>query len=214
MAVYGYSRVSTDKQVEDGNSLPVQERQLSGWAMMQGTELACVFVEEGVSGSMPLGQRPQGRLLLEALEAGDIVVATKLDRVFRSALDALQITEQLAKRKVRFVLLDLGEVTDGLSKLFLTITAAFAEAERDRIRDRIRTAKRDGKQRGRYLGGKIPFGYRVDPQGALVEHEDEQAIAAHLKQLSQRMSIRKARLAVMEQHGCTMSLATAVKLAS
>ena len=47
---------------------------------------------------------------------------------------------------------------NGLSKLFLTIAAAFAEAERDRIRERIGQVKADQKARGRYLGGKIRSG--------------------------------------------------------
>jgi putative DNA-invertase from lambdoid prophage Rac len=50
-------------------------------------------------------------------------------------------------------LLDLGGdiAGNGLSKLFLTIVAAFAEAERDRIRERIGQVKADQKARGRYL---------------------------------------------------------------
>ena len=48
-----------------------------------------VFVERGVSGSKPLGERPQGAALLAALKPDDIVITPKLDRMFRSALDVL-----------------------------------------------------------------------------------------------------------------------------
>jgi len=61
-----------------------------------------------------------------------------------------------------------------LSKLFLTIAAAFAEAERDRIRERISQVKADQKARGRYLGGKVPFGFRPDAEAELVPHDSEQ----------------------------------------
>ena len=47
---------------------------------------------------------------------------------------------------------------NGLSKLFLTIAAAFAEADRDRIRERIGQVKSDQKARDRYLAGKSPSG--------------------------------------------------------
>ena len=59
-------------------------------------------------------------------------------RLFRSALDALKVVESLKTRGVKLHLLDLGGdiAGNGLSKLFLTIAAAFAEAERDRIRER------------------------------------------------------------------------------
>jgi DNA invertase Pin-like site-specific DNA recombinase len=63
---------------------------------------------------------------------------------------------------------------NGLSKLFLTIAAAFAEAERDRIRERIGQVKADQKARGRYLGGRVPFGFRRGADGGLAPHEAEQ----------------------------------------
>jgi DNA invertase Pin-like site-specific DNA recombinase len=50
-------------------------------------------------------------------------------------------------------------MSNGISKPFLTIAAAFAEAERDRIRERIGRAKADQKSRGRFLGGDVPFGF-------------------------------------------------------
>ena len=110
------------------------------------------------------------------LKAGDIVIASKLDRLFRSALDALQTVEILRAKGVKLHLLDLGGdvAGNGISKLFLTIASAFAEAERDRIRERVTLAKADQRQRGRFLGGSRPFGYRPSEDGALVEDAGEQ----------------------------------------
>jgi putative DNA-invertase from lambdoid prophage Rac len=42
------------------------------------------------------------------------------------------------------------------------------------IRERIGQMKADQKARGRYLGGKVPFGYRRGESGELVPHEAEQ----------------------------------------
>ena len=178
MATYGYCRVSTAAQVSEGESLDVQRRVLEGWAHMQGQRLDAVFVERGVSGSVPLVQRPEGARLWAGLRRGDTVVAAKLDRLFRSALDALQAVEELKDRGVALVLLDLGgDISgNGLSKLFLTIAAAFAEAERDRIRERVAQVKRDQRQRGRYLGGRVPYGFRVGEDGALEPVPDQQAV--------------------------------------
>src|SRR5919108_1658688 len=108
MSVYGYCRVSTDRQANEGESLGVQEHQLQGYVTMQGMRLDRVFVERGVSGSIPLADRPEGAVMLAALQSGDVVVSPKLDRVFRSALDALQQTEALRARGVSLHLLDLG----------------------------------------------------------------------------------------------------------
>ena len=77
------------------------------------------------------------------------------------------------------LLLDLGGdiAGNGLSKLFLTIAAAFAEAERDRIKERVSQVKADQKARNRYLGGAWPFGWRVNEDGTLVEGSKPQSNA-------------------------------------
>jgi putative DNA-invertase from lambdoid prophage Rac len=167
MAVYGYCRVSTLKQSDEGESLELQQRQLEGYAHMHGLKITKIEIEKGVSGSIPVEERKVGGPLFAKLERGDIVIAAKLDRLFRSALDALNVVASLKERGVFLHLLDLGGdiAGNGLSKLFLTIAAAFAEAERDRIRERIGQSKADQKARGRYLGGKIPFGWRRGDDG-------------------------------------------------
>ena len=177
MAVYGYVRVSTARMASDGESLDVQQRTVAGYAMMHALEVSQIFVEGGVSGSVPLGDRPQGKALLAALRAGDVVITAKLDRMFRSALDALGVLADLKERGVSLHMIDLGgDVTgNGISKLVFTILSAVAEAERDRIRERISVVKADQKARGAYLGGYVPFGYAVG-DGQLVPVAEQQAV--------------------------------------
>jgi putative DNA-invertase from lambdoid prophage Rac len=192
MAIYGYCRVSTLKQADEGESLDVQRRQIEGYAHMHGLTLTEVLVEGGVSGSVPVEERPVGGQLFARLQRSDIVIAAKLDRLFRSALDALKVVESLKDRGVKLHLLDLGGdiAGNGISKLFLTIAAAFAEAERDRIRERISQVKADQKSRGRFLGGTVPFGYRL-VDGELAPHEAQQeAIREIIALRAQGQSLR------------------------
>jgi len=167
MAVYGYARVSTTRQAEEGESLDVQQRTIAGYAMMHGLVVDKTFVERGVSGSKPLTERPEGAAMLAALKAGDTVITAKLDRMFRSALDALEVLGKLKKAGVSLHMIDLGgDVTaNGISKLVFTILSAVAEAERDRIRERVATVKADQRARGRYLGGRVPFGFALFGKG-------------------------------------------------
>lgn len=169
MATYGYCRVSTSRQADEGESLGAQQRTIDGYAMMRGLKVRKTFVERGVSGSKPLADRPEGAALLAVLKAGDTVLTAKLDRMFRSALDALDMLGQLKEQDVSLHCIDIGGdiAGNGISKLVFTILSAVAEAERDRIRERIADVKRDQRQRSRYLGGYLPFGYRVNDQGAL-----------------------------------------------
>jgi putative DNA-invertase from lambdoid prophage Rac len=187
MSVYGYVRVSTLRQKADGDSLDAQRRQIDGYAHMRGWALDHVFVEEGVSGSIPVVKRPTGGALLDMLAPGDHLVAAKLDRLFRSALDALQTVDDLRKRGVGLHLIDMGgDVSaSAVSKMFLTIAAAFAEAERDRIRERVAATCQDLRRQGKRVGGGVPFGWRPlpSPDGKgeiLVEHPAEQHEIRHV----------------------------------
>jgi DNA invertase Pin-like site-specific DNA recombinase len=183
MATYGYVRVSTQRQADEGESLAVQQRQIKGYAEMIGVDAPTFYTEEGVSATKPLGERPAGRELLAKADSGDIIICAKLDRMFRSALDALTMVKAFKEKGVALHLIDLGGdvAGNGISKLFFTIISAVAEAERDRIVQRIVDVKRDQKRRGRHLGGSRPFGYHVKKGrddvrgGELVPDEHEQA---------------------------------------
>jgi putative DNA-invertase from lambdoid prophage Rac len=207
MATYGYCRVSTMVQAEDGESLEVQRRQIQGRAMQEGWILSEIFVERAVSGARPFGDREQGSALLARLQPGDVIVAAKLDRMFRSALDALQTCDRFQRNGVSLYLLDLGgDVTsNGIAGLFMKIAAAFAEFERDRLRERIRDVKTDQRKRGLHLGGHRPFGYRVDADRRLVPDPKEQAAIARIKELRRTgLSLRQIARTVHGECGVTV----------
>ena len=164
-AVYGYCRVSTAEQRDSGISLDEQKRRIEGRCMEQGWELAELFVEGGVSGSVPFAKRPQGGRLIRRLLPGDIVVSPKLDRCFRSALDALSTISDFKARGIHLWLLDLGGDCsgNGISELMLTVLAAVAQFERTRLAERILDAKGELRRTGRHQGGTRPFGWRLGP---------------------------------------------------
>lgn len=176
MKVYGYCRVSTAAQATNGLSLDPQQQQITGYAMMNGWSVAEFFSEAGVSGPVPLADRPEGQRLLVALQPGDVIITAKLDRAFRSAADALGTLEQLKDDKVGLNMIDLGgDVTgNGISELVFTILSAVAENERDRIPERVRGAKRHRISQRLYNCGKRPFGFDV-VEARLVPNANEQA---------------------------------------
>lgn len=177
---------------------------------MQGTLLQRMFVERGVSGSIAVTSRPEGAKLWAILRKGDTVVAPKLDRLFRSALDALQTMERLKALGVSLVLLDLGTedvAGNGMGKVFLTIASAFAEAERDRIRERVASTKADQRTRGRYLGGVVPFGFSRGADGELVEVPADQAAIVMAKAMRlEGATFRRIQSAIEETYGRRLAL--------
>lgn len=167
---HGYVRCSTVEQA-DGATLDEQRRVINGMAIAKGIgswDLS-IYEDVGVSGSKPLRFRPEGLRLWEAAQQGDTVVASKLDRLFRNALDALSVLNAWKAKGVDLVLYDLGPepVTrdGGIAKLFFTMAAAFAEHERERIRERIAEGKAAKRHRGGHLGGPAPTGFRIEGHG-------------------------------------------------
>jgi putative DNA-invertase from lambdoid prophage Rac len=188
--IFSYARVSTDDQNRDGRtSIEDQERRTRGIAMMLGDMDPMLIRDIGVSGSVALSERPAGGDMFRDLRSGDVLIASKMDRMFRSAADALQTVEDLNRRGVKVILSDMGTepVTDGgPGKLFFTMLAAVAEFERWRIKERTTDGQRGKKARGGHIGGEAPYGWRKVGAGrdAMLErNEDEQDVIARVMML-------------------------------
>ena len=210
---YGYVRVSTAGQAEKGESLAAQEERLKGYAKSLGREIDRVFIERGVSGSQSLSARPQGRKLLETAGVGDVILAVKLDRVFRDTRDALAALEDLRAKGVSLYLLDLGgDVTgNGIAQLVFTIMAAVATWERSRIAERIAEGKARAKEQDRWLGGKPNWGTRIVRKGgkSYVEPDENKRPALELAERLFRAggTVRGVQAALLAECGEKVSVA-------
>jgi DNA invertase Pin-like site-specific DNA recombinase len=214
---FGYVWVSSDEQAESGQSLATQEQQLRGWAMQHNRPLAAVYVEAGVSGGIAFQERPEGAKLWAELARGDVLVASKLDRMFRSASDCLAVVEAFKARGVSLFLLDLNGGADdvsgnGIARLFLTIVSAFAKFERDRIGERIRATKRAQKARGEYLGGVTAFGWTYDAERKLVEVPEQQRAIKRIHRLAGQGLSPYRISADLAEHGVKLSHVTVRKI--
>ncbi len=186
MQAIAYIRVSTDEQVKGGVSLIAQEERLRAYCTMTGLPLAAVIREEGVSGSIPLSQRPGGQELLRLLkDRGAIhIVALKLDRLFRDAEDALRQTRIWDRAGIALHMVDMGGTTvntaSAMGRLFLTMTAAFAELERNLIAERTATALAH-KKNHRQAYSPTPYGF--DRYGSSLQvNTQEQVIIQSIRE--------------------------------
>lgn len=139
----GYRRTSTEEQIA---GYEAQERDLkeAKCERILGEQLSSVDAD-----------RPQlERLLAEFIRQDDVVVVTKLDRLARSVVDALNIEKRIREKGATLEILDLKiDTATHIGRFMFTVLASVAELERNmmltRQREGVRKAQRDGKYMGR-----------------------------------------------------------------
>lgn len=116
---FGYIRVSTTKQANDGNSLESQEKAVKEAG-------ATEIYQDTYTGTST--DRPNFNELMKVLKAGDVLVVTKLDRMARSVSQGIKIIEELLNKGVVVNVLNLGKMDDSASgKLIRNIMLSFAK---------------------------------------------------------------------------------------
>lgn len=212
MAIFGYIRVSTLQQANEGESLETQLRQIQSYSVLKGFDIPLenFITEKGVSGSLEFEKRPEGGRLFNQLASGDVLIFSKLDRAFRNTRNALNTLHELKQRGISVHFIDLGgDVTnDGIGSVIFTILSAFATFERERIATRIREVKQVQKAEGKFLGGFTRFGYRVE-EDRLEKDTNQQKIINEMKDMRRRgMSLRRISSWLDKTHQIRMSHST------
>ena len=198
----GYIRVSTEEQRREGYSLAAQEEVIRRYFSFKQIELVELYVDAGVSAFTPLHKRPAGASTLASLDRkeADLICAIKLDRLFRNAVDCLNVTTKWERRGVAMHLVDLGgqaiDTSTAMGKFMLTVMAAAAELERNHTSDRTRLIMQHLKKRGRRVGS-VPFGFRSEMRG---EGDEEKSY------LVEDEKERKTVTAIVDMHNADRSL--------
>jgi putative DNA-invertase from lambdoid prophage Rac len=179
--IYGYVRVSTDEQVKSGISLETQMQQIQDFVRQKyNREVDQFFADEGVSGTIPLLDRPASRNLTDVIDRHDVVICTRLDRFSRSTANLLGMMPVLKEIGITLYFCEqFGEMpvvypdaakSNGLDSKFdmnsmthdimVMVLSAVAEIESATIKDRFAAGKIDWASRGYAIGGSAPYGYR------------------------------------------------------
>lgn len=169
--VFAYCRVSTSDQTTENQ---VQEIAAAGFSVTPRRTIA-----ETVSGSVAAAERKGFGLLLNKLEAGDVLVVTKLDRLGRNAMDVRATVEALTGMGVRVHCLALGgvDLTSAAGKMTMGVIAAVAEFERDLLIERTQAGLSRAKAEGKTLGRKPSLG-DAQAQEVLKRLEAGESVAA------------------------------------
>jgi len=176
MKVIGYTRVSTDKQADDGDSLELQREKLETFCELHDHELVDVHEDAGALGKdMNCGGLC---VVLDALEAGegDALLVYKLDRLTRSTADLGRLLERLESSGVALqAVAESLDTSTAAGRMVVRMLGVVAEWERETVAERTSAALQAKANRNEYTGGEIRYGYQLDEDGeTLVEDPDEQ----------------------------------------
>lgn len=173
MTVYGYLRVSTDKQDCDNQKIGVE-----ALAEKLGLPIESWIIDDGVSGTKEPQKRKLGKLLRK-IKTGDVIICSELSRLGRKLFMVISILEHCMKIGAKVLTAKEGyELGDNVqSKVLAFAFGLVAELEREMISKRTKEALQRRKANGKRLGR--PFGSR-NKKHALDGKEDR--ISELLKQ--------------------------------
>ncbi|WP_255308736.1 recombinase family protein [Sphingobium fuliginis] len=143
---FAYARVSTAGQTTENQ---VREIAAAGFAVEPHR-----VVSETVSGSEAIARREGFARLLDRMEAGDVLVVTRLDRLGRDAIDVSATVARLEGAGVRVHCLALGgvDLTSSAGKMTMGVINAVAQFERDLLVERTQSGLARARGQGKRLG--------------------------------------------------------------
>lgn len=143
---FAYARVSTTGQTTENQ---IQEIEAAGFHVEPRR-----IVTETISGSTAIAQRRGFSKLMDRLEAGDVLIVTKLDRLGRDAIDVSSTVKALAGMGVRVHCLALGgvDLTSSAGTMTMNVLNAVAQFERDLLIERTQSGLKRAKAEGKTLG--------------------------------------------------------------
>ncbi|RII28375.1 MAG: resolvase [Geobacter sp.] len=185
MAVYGYIRVSTNRQDGDNQRYSILE-------FANGKKLGTIdFVDEVVSGTVGW-QKRQLADLMDRLKKGDTLIVAELSRLGRSMLEIMELLSIMTKKGVRIHAIKGNyELGDNIqSKVLAFAFALAAEVERELISSRTKEAlsrrRAEGKPLGRPKGstGRSKLDGREEQIRELLRHRVAKAAIARILNIS------------------------------
>ena len=130
------------------------------------SEFDKVFVDK-ISGAVSFFERPQGKKLMDGVNAGRIteVHVLSIDRIGRNILDILTVCEYLTNSNVNLYVENIGmySMVDGkqnpIFKMIVSVLGNVSEMERNNMLERqrqgIEIAKAKGVYKGRLYGSRM-----------------------------------------------------------
>lgn len=168
-----YCRVSSEAQ-QERQTIEAQVEFAQKYCDLNNIEITEIYKDDGITGTLPLQERPAGAQLLADAQAGhfQLVLIFKLDRLGRSTrviLNAVHDLDNLGA-KVKSMT-EPFDTSDASGRFLLTVLAGVADLERSNILQRMDMGATRAAKEGRWLGGIVPYGYIKGDDGFLAVND-------------------------------------------
>jgi DNA invertase Pin-like site-specific DNA recombinase len=168
----------------------VASQKAEGWVLVSDR-----YDDGGFSGGTL--ERPALKRLMQDIEARrvDVVVVYKIDRLSRALMDFARLVEVFDRNSVTFVSVTQSfNTTTSMGRLTLNVLLSFAQFEREVIGERIRDKFAASRKKGMWMGGYIPFGYRLENRKLYVREDEAEIVKTIFRRFLQLSSATKLAL--------------------
>ncbi|MGN0346328.1 MAG: recombinase family protein [Lachnospiraceae bacterium] len=165
MECVAYMRVSTEKQVEEGNGLDSQKRDIENYCRKNELIISDWYIDDGYTGANV--DRPGLQRLVNDCTRKKVkcIVAWKLDRLSRSMIDGLYLIERVFQPNgILFKCVhDSVSYDSPMEQAYTQMMAVFAQLDKNTMLLRMRGGMLERVKRGYWMGGgNTPYCYVYD----------------------------------------------------
>lgn len=192
MTIYSYCRTSElEASLEPDELAAILEPEMLAiqtYCLRQSWFMTETLKDLNCNWSHEFSRREAGKRLLSLVQAGDVIVCSKLERICSSSHEVIKLVAKLTQMSVQLHIVELGgDITDPeLNVSFTKVANLFSALEKRKSAERIKGVKQRQRQQGRYLGGSRPFGYMIHENGRLIENPMEQRMLRKIVDLKKQ----------------------------
>ena len=169
---FGYGRQSHRQSIDAGEAIPQQGIRTKAYFTAQleprGVQWGGFIPDESAVSARvnPFMLRHAGRTLFDLMRPGDHFIVDKVDRLWRSVADFVDVRRQFEQRKVSLHICSLMGATSvqlgtPAGDFLINILVAGAQMESDQCSDRTKARFAGRRAEGRYPGSRTPLGCKL-----------------------------------------------------
>ena len=171
-----YCRVSSEEQAKFGFSIQAQKDALEKYCKENNYKYE-FYIDEGISASS-MKKRKALNDMLSKVNAFDMVLFTKLDRLSRNVLDANNINKLLIDNKCTMKAIDEDDIDTSTADgtFIFNLKVSLAQREIGKTSERIKFVFQNKRENGEVTSGTKKYGYDIVDKKFEINHSEAQNI--------------------------------------